>query len=466
MNKLLTKFILILLLSFIVLSAGCLLWDDIETMRRKAWSVGIAGYPYVGATITADTSRFMGTGYYVYQWRKDGNNIYSPDYNSYQYTVDFDDIGSAFTLTVTCSDSGYSVTSGQTALVPVPTVSIKGDAVVDEILEAVTTNLGGTIYYQWMRSGEIISEATSKYYTVLMEDVGETISVMVTVNVPSSLYELAGGLISAPTGKVPVPLSGTVKITETNTPPQAGDTLTITLDFNGTGTKYYQWRRNEEVISGANSDTYTLQFADGGHYITVSVTTSENSGSITSPHVPIPNPYIIIEGAVVVGQTLTATVYYVSGEISYQWLRNNNKINDATESSYTLQPVDAGTYISVTITSTKAGSLPSSQTEDVKVPVDFTISFAAFADLAPVIQGPVIHIIGSGNTSATITVGNPSQYDAGSIVWYYDGEQIYAGQTLTISSDTYNRIGTHYITVGVVKDGRYYSKAISFEVKL
>ena len=75
-------------------------------------------------------------------------------------------------------------------------------------------------------------------------------------------------------------LTGTVTITGTA---KYDEQLTATVTgTNNTGTLSYQWKRNESTISGANSETYTLVAADIGNTIKVVVTSSVESGSITS----------------------------------------------------------------------------------------------------------------------------------------------------------------------------------------
>jgi hypothetical protein len=63
---------------------------------------------------------------------------------------------------------------------------------------------------------------------------------------------------------------------------QVGQTLMAnTNTLGGSGAISYQWRRGETSI-GTNSNIYTVQVADVGSTITVTVTRSGNSGSITS----------------------------------------------------------------------------------------------------------------------------------------------------------------------------------------
>lgn len=73
-------------------------------------------------------------------------------------------------------------------------------------------------------------------------------------------------------------LTGTVSITGSL---KFGETLTaIVTDTNNTGTLSYQWRRNGEPISSANSSTYLVTEDDIGYTLSVVVTSSVESGSI------------------------------------------------------------------------------------------------------------------------------------------------------------------------------------------
>ncbi|MCL2804850.1 MAG: SUMF1/EgtB/PvdO family nonheme iron enzyme [Treponema sp.] len=74
-------------------------------------------------------------------------------------------------------------------------------------------------------------------------------------------------------------LTGTVVITGNA---QVGQTLTAnTDDLDGSGTISYQWRRGSAGI-GTNSSTYTVQSADVGSAITVTVTRNNYTGNVSS----------------------------------------------------------------------------------------------------------------------------------------------------------------------------------------
>jgi hypothetical protein len=56
---------------------------------------------------------------------------------------------------------------------------------------------------------------------------------------------------------------------------------TNTTNLGGSGTISYQWKRGTTNI-GTNSNTYTIRSTDAGSAITVTVTRTDNSGSVTS----------------------------------------------------------------------------------------------------------------------------------------------------------------------------------------
>jgi len=259
---------------------------------------------------------------------------------------------------------------------------------------------------------------------------------------------------------------------------QLGNTLTANItDLGGSGTISYQWNSGGTPVTGANGSTYIVKFADIGSLIGVTVTRSENSGNISSnPTVAVPEPAVSITGAPIVGQTLTANISNIIGTVDYQWRRNGSVNIGSNSNTYILAAADAGSTItvSVSVSGDPPGGITGAPTGPVKLPDAFTVSFAEFQDLAPDITGPTIYLTGGEDrTVKYITVTNPGQYDSGSIKWYFNGNQITGpdvsgsmGETLKLSSAVYRNIGIYFVTVEVRVNGRLYSKAISFEVKL
>ena len=80
-------------------------------------NLGITGTPRVGAVLTADTSSFVGTGNFSFQWRR-GNTVIDGATGS-SYNVRVADVGWPISVTVTRTGYTGSVTRS-TGIVPVP----------------------------------------------------------------------------------------------------------------------------------------------------------------------------------------------------------------------------------------------------------------------------------------------------------------------------------------------------------
>jgi serine/threonine protein kinase len=171
-------------------------------------------------------------------------------------------------------------------------------------------------------------------------------------------------------------ITGSVRIDGTA---QVGQTLTVnTNNLGGSGTITYQWRRGNTNV-GTSSPTYVLTTADVGSRITLTVTRSDNSGSVTSNPTPVvasaatPTPLPALTGTVSitspgetvhVGQTITTNTVNLggSGAITYQWRRGNTNVG-TNSPTYVLIAADVGSNISVIVTrSGNSGSITSSPT--------------------------------------------------------------------------------------------------------
>ena len=99
-----------------------------------------------------------------------------------------------------------------------------------------------------------------------------------------------------------------------------------------------------------------------------------------------------------------------------------------------------------------------------------SIAFAQITDNAPYIDSGITIYRSSKKspTSATFTAVDPSQY--GSITWYINGTEVKGqgefGESLTAHSMNYNyySVGEHFLTLEVVRDGRTYSKRVTFNI--
>ena len=268
-----------------------------------------------------------------------------------------------------------------------PTIS--GTAQVGETLTADTSGIAdadgltkSTYSYQWVASDGAtdtdISGATDAAYTLVDDDAGRTIKVMVLVtddagnettltSEATDAVEAAAQPDSAATGEPTI--SGTAQVGEMLT----ADTSGI-ADADGlvNATYSYQWLSDDAEISGATGSTYTLVDDDEGRTIKVQVLVTDDLGNETtltseatdaveaaaqpdSAATGAPT----ITGTVQVGQTLTADTSgiadadgLVNATYSYQWLSDDAEISGATGSTYTLVDDDEGRTIKVRVTVT------------------------------------------------------------------------------------------------------------------
>ncbi|NQX12282.1 hypothetical protein HQQ80_11645 [Microbacteriaceae bacterium VKM Ac-2855] len=240
----------------------------------------ITGTPTVGQKLTAVPGSWTPAPVTLgYQWKRNGTAISGA--TAATYTLVAADAGTAISVSVTGSKSGYTSATKTSATVTVaaalqtlmPTPTITGTTKVASTLTANpgTWDTGTTLTYQWKKNGGVyINGATSKTYVLKGSDAGATITVSVTSTKPgyspatktsATTAAVANGTL---TGATPT-ISGTAKVGQILTAKPgtwAPDPVTLT----------YQWFRGTTAISGATAATYKLVTADKGAAISVKVT--------------------------------------------------------------------------------------------------------------------------------------------------------------------------------------------------
>lgn len=145
----------------------------------------------------------------------------------------------------------------------------------------------------------------------------------------------------------------------------------------------YRWLRGSTTVGSGS--TYTLTGADVGHALTLEVAVSHadfagqttvSTATVTSDPNATPPSAITrptIQGAVVVGQTLTTTPGEWNQPVAgarYQWLANDLPVAGATSSTYTVPAADAGKRLSVAVTVSNAGGATNTANSDRTAPVE------------------------------------------------------------------------------------------------
>ena len=226
-------------------------------------------------------------------------------------------------------------------------IGIVGDPYVGVTLTVDINGLagGGIISFQWVRNGTTVIGGNSSEYTIVVADIGSTITV--------TAERSGNNATSAPIGPVTwPPLTGTVSIDGIA---YIGETLTANIsNLGGSGTISYLWKRNETTI-GSDSSAYVVHKDDDSCTITVTVTRVGYSNyAVSAPFGPISWPpltgEISINGKAESGQSLTVNIDKLngSGDIFYQWKRSRT-YNIGTGSTYLVQSIDVGSIITVTV---------------------------------------------------------------------------------------------------------------------
>ncbi len=149
----------------------------------------------------------------------------------------------------------------------------------------------------------------------------------------------------------------------------SGGNATLSVLAIGGGTLSYQWRNGTENILNATNSTYTAT-ASGSYDVVVSSSTNPATATSTAAAIAYApsigtNPQSqTIAGLGSATLTVSATG---SGPLSYQWKFNNDPINGATGTSYTLPfalKKDAGAY---TVTVTNAAGDTTSSAANITV---------------------------------------------------------------------------------------------------
>ena len=336
----------------------------------------VTGSLTVGQTLTAGPGTWSpGPAVLAYQWKRGATAITGA--TGPTYVLAGDDLGQTMTVTVTASRPGFtsvSRTSAATAtvaaanLTSTPTPTITGTPVVGAKLTTVPGAWSPApvgLEYQWRRNGTAIDGADGKSYVLTADDLTKRITVTVT---GSRLGYISASSTSAQTALVTAgTLSSTPVPTFTGTP-SVGQRLTADAGTWGPAPVYltYQWMRDGNPITGANSRTFDLTVIDFGKQISVNVKGAK-PGFTTGSQTSVPSPAVgpgtlsntptpTISGTPAVGRRLTMSTGAWSPApvaLTYQWLRDGVAITDATATSYVLKAEDLGAQITVRVQGTK-----------------------------------------------------------------------------------------------------------------
>ena len=426
----------------------------------------ITGTLRVGATLTAVPGAWSPVPEFAYQWKR-GVTVVG---TSSTYTPTSADLGSALTVTVTGSLSGYSPVSkvsaptaavgyGVFATSPVPTVS--GTARVGTRLTAVTGTWSpsATLSYQWKRGTAVVG--TSSTYTPVSADRGSRLTVTVTGALPGYTSVTRVSALTAAVGygvftASPVPtVSGTARV---------GTRLTaVTGTWSPSATLSYQWKRGTTVVG--TSSTYTPKAADRGSRLTVKVT-GTRSGFTTVSKVSAltatvgygvfaTSPVPTVSGTARVGTRLTAVTgtWSPSATLSYQWKRGTTVVG--TSSTYTPKAADRGSRLTVKVTGTRSGFTTVSKVSALTA----TVGYGVFA------TSPVPRVSGTARVGTRLTAVTGTWSPSATLSYKWKRGTTVVGTSSTYTPKTADRGSRLTVTVTGSRSG-YTSKTVTSAVTL
>lgn len=244
--------------------------------------VTVTGTPQVGQTLSSTPGGWAPAAGYTYQWYADGQPL--PGATSPSLALNSSLGGSVLVLRVVAALSGYASTTADSAAVTVGLGSLapsaapgvdgaSGRLMVGETLTASQPTWSPTARrtkVQWLADGAPIPGATDWSLQLTADQVGRTVTPVVTARRP---------------GYASTPVQGAT------VGPVLGGVVEITKDFKVTGrsrvgrqlsvspvavapsdaTTGYTWLRNGVAIPGANGPTYALTVQDAGKTIAVDV---------------------------------------------------------------------------------------------------------------------------------------------------------------------------------------------------
>ncbi|HEO70514.1 MAG TPA: hypothetical protein ENN80_04570, partial [Candidatus Hydrogenedentes bacterium] len=316
---------------------------------------------YDGDTLILQVAAEGGLPKVHYEWRKNGVPVGASDAPSWVTPpLALGDSGSAYTCFVWDSGPGPDTALSAPATVTVwPHISISAPPVGGTFYVNETHTLSvaaapgrGDLSYQWRHDGVDIPGANADTYdlSALTEDDAGVYVCVIT-------DEGTDRVLSAPAN---VAVYQYVAIT--HDPQDAhvyvGDPLLLSVGAaGGVPPLHYEWRRNTAPAGGPDEATWeieALDVEDAGIY-TCYVTDSGSGPGVESALATVDvSPHVSIESnpegeTYYVGESHTFSVEASGGkgELSYQWRRNGEDIQEATESTYAVSSLtldDGGVY--------------------------------------------------------------------------------------------------------------------------
>lgn len=281
----------------------------------------VSGTAQVGQTLSTDNGGWTNTpNSYSYQWETSANQSSWSNLGSAtnaSYTIVAGDLNQYLRVTVTATNdggSGAAASATSSQVLPANPVNTVAPAISDtsgnlmthvQVGDALSSSQGSwnnsptSFTYTWQRADDVgfttnltTIGTNASTYTVVAGD----LSKFIRVSVQASNTGGAASVFSSnqTNGVLPAtPVNSSIPTINNGSQPQPGDTLTVTStgSWSPTPTSYlYQWQRCPSAdgcaagssgwvnISGANSSSYSVPYADVGYYQRAGVAAVNSGG--------------------------------------------------------------------------------------------------------------------------------------------------------------------------------------------
>lgn len=310
-----------------------------------------------GNKTTLRVQAYAASGTLSFQWKKNGTAISGA--TDSVYVINTTALSDSGNYSVYVADQVSNAQSNTAVLSVLSTVAITSQpvyavrAVGSSVSFSVSASGSGTITYQWLKAGNMLSGATTSTYSIASPVLSD--SGAYTVNVTGTC-----GTVSSSIARLYMYNA----VTFTKQPSSAGVCLgqSITLVGKATaglGTVKYQWKKNSTIVLNNKVDTFlTLSpfgVTDTASYTLVasdslSTTISQAAYLSLTPATAITSQPQNTN--VNIGDNTQISVIANGSNLSYQWYKNSVLINGANNAALSINNAttnDAGNY-SVVVT--------------------------------------------------------------------------------------------------------------------
>lgn len=393
-----------------------------------------------GTTLTASATASTGATLY-YQWYKDGSIITgatSNELSTGDLLADATYKCVVYAQQGDCKSDTKEASASVTVNHPVAgTETLTADNAIvcaggNTTLRVSVSGNTGTLTYKWYKDGNAVSGSSNTLNTGAL-NATSTFKCVVT----ATLNGCTASTEKEVTVTVPNPTPGTISITTEPIIICHNSSAVITATATGSvGTLSYQWYKNNTIIPGATSASYTTgNLTETATYKCVVTATKDgctSSSTTASKEVVVNNPQVTsnvtISGttSICAGTTTTLTANATASTgatLTYQWYKGSTAISGATSKNYTTEELSAATTYKCVVTAQIGDCVSASKEASTTVGI-----LPAFTGTYDVTSNA--NVLCAGTNSVTLTAtASPMPAGATATYQWYKGTTAISGAT-------------------------------------